>query len=144
MSLPSKPLPLHLHHSNPNPNLQFPFPNLKPSYSRPQTLRILCAKKSGRTGKQRYPSEKKRLKLKHKTLLDVDNKFEGFWRLSKLGVSVHKDPGKDFIGVYAALLDEIAKALEFPVASMLPPEAFRRIVRKSFDARKITGKIIIY
>ncbi|KAK9275586.1 hypothetical protein L1049_022853 [Liquidambar formosana] len=138
MSLPSKLLPLHIHHSNPNPNpnLQFPFPNLKPSYSRPQTLRILCARKSGRTGKQRYPSEKKKLKLKHKTLLDVDNKFEGFWRLSKLGVSVHKDPGKDFIAVTEALLDEIAKALEFPVASMLPPEAFR-IVRKSFDARKL-------
>ncbi|XP_052289425.1 uncharacterized protein LOC102620999 isoform X2 [Citrus sinensis] len=103
--------------------------------SRNQTVpAIRCAK---RTGKQRYPSEKKKLKQKHKQVLnDVNNKFEGFWRLSKLAVPVHKDPGKDFIGVSHALLDEITKVLEFPVASMLPAEAFT-VVRKSFDARKV-------
>lgn len=82
--------------------------------SRIQTLQpIRCAK---RTGKKRYPSEKKKLKLKHKQVLaDVKNKFEGFWRLSKLGVTVQNDPGKDFLGVSDPLLQEIAKVLEFPV-----------------------------
>lgn len=63
----------------------------------------------------RYPSEKKRLKLQQQALVDVRNKFEGIWRLSKLGVPVDKDPGKDFVGVSEALLEEIAKVLEFPV-----------------------------
>ncbi|KAK4781305.1 hypothetical protein SAY87_017411 [Trapa incisa] len=100
-------------------------------------FRILCAAK--RTGKQRYPSEKKKLKLKLKqkdTLKVAGNKFHGFWRLFKLAVPVCKDPGKDFLGVSDGLLEEIAKVLEFPVASMLPAEAFS-VVRKSFDARKI-------
>ncbi|KAM1500613.1 hypothetical protein TB2_025458 [Malus domestica] len=100
---------------------------------RPQTLRILGAK---RAGKRRYPSEKKELKLKHKEIAgDVKNKYEGIWRLSKLGVSIDKDPGKDFLGVSDGLLEQIAKVLEFPVPSMLPTEAFT-VVRKSFDARK--------
>ncbi|KAE8730787.1 Sugar transport protein 7 [Hibiscus syriacus] len=90
---------------------------LHPSY---QTVRILCAK---RTGKQRYPSEKKKLKLKQKEALSlVTNKFEGIWRFSKLAVPVQNDPGKDFLQVHL-------------VASMLPEEAFS-VVRKSFDARK--------
>ncbi|KAL5840103.1 hypothetical protein ACOSQ4_012711 [Xanthoceras sorbifolium] len=119
----------------PNSNLRPPNSAPRHLYSRSQTVpQIRCAK---RTGKQRYPSEKKKLKLKHKQALgDVENKFEGLWRLSKLGVSVHSDPGKDFLGVSDGLLQEIAKALEFPVASMLPPEAFS-VVRKSFDARKV-------
>lgn len=76
------------------------------------------------------------LKLKHKELVgNVNNKYEGIWRLSKLGVPVDRDPGKDFLGVSESLLEEIAKVLEFPVASMLPSEAFT-VVRKSFDARK--------
>ncbi|XP_028793987.1 uncharacterized protein LOC114749629 isoform X1 [Neltuma alba] len=98
-------------------------------------LRILCAK---RTGKRRYPSEKKKLKSKHKEILkDLkdENKFEGTWRLYKLGVPIDKDPGKDFLDVSDGLLEEIAKVLEFPVASLLPREAFS-VVRKSFDARK--------
>ncbi|XP_048440103.1 uncharacterized protein LOC103949044 [Pyrus x bretschneideri] len=55
------------------------------------------------------------LKLKHKEITrDVKNKYEGIWRLSKLGVSVDKDPGKDFLGVSDGLLEQIAKVLEFP------------------------------
>lgn len=86
-------------------------------YTPHQTLRILCAK---RVGKQRYPSEKKKLKLKHKEILQDlkdKNKFEGTWRLYKLGVPVDKDPGKDFLDVSDGLLQEIAKVLEFPVNS---------------------------
>ncbi|KAM0974206.1 hypothetical protein TB2_017072 [Malus domestica] len=45
---------------------------------------------------------------------DVKNKYEGIWRLSKLGVSVDKDPGKDFLGVSDGLLEQIARVLEFP------------------------------
>lgn len=76
-------------------------------------FRVSCAK---RTGKKRYPSEKKKLKLKHKEVLTtVENKFEGIWRLFKLGVPVEKDPGKDFHGLSDALMQEIAKVLEFPV-----------------------------
>ncbi|XP_047327834.1 uncharacterized protein Cbei_0202 [Impatiens glandulifera] len=111
----------------PNPNSPFRY--------HPQNLRIRCAKKSKRTGKFRYPSEKRKLKLKQETQDDVDSKFDGIWRLSKLNISVHLDPGKDFLQVSDALLEEIAKVLEFPVASMLPIEAFT-VVRKSFDARK--------
>ncbi|GKV42100.1 hypothetical protein SLEP1_g49542 [Rubroshorea leprosula] len=115
-------------------NFLLPLSNHIPAYPRRQLLRIFCAK---RTGKRRYPSEKKKLKLKQKEALrTVDNKFEGVWRLSKLAVSVHNDPGKDFLEVHDGLLQEIAKVLKFPVASMLPPEAFS-IVRKSFDARKM-------
>ncbi|XP_075651952.1 uncharacterized protein LOC142622382 isoform X3 [Castanea sativa] len=135
--LPSNLVPLHfqtLHHPpNSNRGLLYPIPRLP--YPRSQTPRILCAK---RTGKQRYPSEKKKLKQKQKktlTLTPVDNKFEGVWRLSKLGVPIHSDPGKDFLGLSPGLLQEIAKVLEFPVASMLPQDAFS-VVRKSFDARK--------
>ncbi|KAF4370415.1 hypothetical protein F8388_016152 [Cannabis sativa] len=105
-------------------------------HTRNQTLRIVCAK---RAGKRRYPSEKKRLKSKQKEILaqvKTRNKFEGLWRLSKLGVPVHRDPGKDFLGVSEGLLEAIAKVLEFPVASMLPAEAFS-VIRKSFDARKM-------
>ncbi|KAF7806548.1 isoform B [Senna tora] len=110
-------------------------PRARLPYTRPQTLRILCAK---RVGKQRYPSEKKKLKSKHKEILQDlkdKNKFEGTWRLYKLGVPVDKDPGKDFLEVSDGLLEAIAKVLEFPVASLLPREAFT-VVRKSFDARK--------
>ena len=59
--------------------------------------------------------------MKHKEILaDVkkNNKFEGLWRLSQLGVPVHKDPGKDFLGVSEGLLEAIAKVLEFPVISV--------------------------
>ncbi|KAK2646599.1 hypothetical protein Ddye_021794 [Dipteronia dyeriana] len=119
----------------PNINLRLPNSDPRHFHSRSQTvLPIRCAK---RTGKQRYPSEKKKLKLIHKQALgDVKDKFEGLWRLSKLSVSVHTDPGKDFLGVSDGLLQQIAIVLEFPVASMLPPEAFS-VVRKSFDARKV-------
>ncbi|KAE9608320.1 hypothetical protein Lal_00026239 [Lupinus albus] len=104
-------------------------------YTRNQTLHIFCAK---RTGKQRYPSEKKKLKSKNKEILSDSkdkDKFEGTWRLFKLAVPLDQDPGKDFIVISDPLLQEIAKALKFPVASLLPREAFT-IVRKSFDARK--------
>ncbi|XP_020595242.1 uncharacterized protein LOC110035351 [Phalaenopsis equestris] len=94
-----------------------------------------CAK---RTGKQRYPSEKKKLERMNKTrtLTEIKIKEEGFWRFSKLGIPVHEDPGKDFFGVSLPLLESISKILEFPVAAMLPMEAFT-VVRKSFDARKV-------
>ncbi|KAG0466008.1 hypothetical protein HPP92_020172 [Vanilla planifolia] len=96
---------------------------------------IRCSK---RTGRRRYPSEKKKLKRETKTLTqtDIKSKEDGFWRFSMLAVPVHKDPGKDFVGVSAPLLEAIAKVLEFPVAAMLPMEAFT-VVRKSFDARKL-------
>ncbi|KAG5563967.1 hypothetical protein RHGRI_000216 [Rhododendron griersonianum] len=134
MSITSKFLPLHLSFPNPNPKFPFPTPTPRP-LSHPKPLTIRCAKKRQRTGNLRYPSEKKKLKSKQKTQIDEADKFEGFWRLYKLGVPVHRDPGKDFLGVSDALLKQIAKALKFPAASMLPPEAFS-VVRKSFDARK--------
>ncbi|XP_008808580.2 uncharacterized protein Cbei_0202 isoform X2 [Phoenix dactylifera] len=124
-------LPLYPSRPNACPSFNAPKPLLSPRRS----LAIRCAK---RTGKQRYPSEKKKLRMMNETLLqnDIKNRAEGFWRLSKLGVPAHKDPGKDFIGVSLPLLEAIAKVLEFPVAAMLPQEAFS-IVRKSFDARKV-------
>uniref|UniRef100_A0A0D9WGH2 FAD-binding domain-containing protein n=1 Tax=Leersia perrieri TaxID=77586 RepID=A0A0D9WGH2_9ORYZ len=101
---------------------------------------VRCAK---RTGKRRYPSEKKRLDRRHKELLRQAAPEEGsagreagYWRLSKLAVPARDDPGKDFTGVSPPLLQAIAKALKFPVSSMLPEEAFS-VIRKSFDARKI-------
>ncbi|KAJ6355307.1 hypothetical protein OIU77_005819 [Salix suchowensis] len=125
-------LPLSLPYPNSSSILPYPTRRLPHLQTLPK---ILCAAK--RTGKQRYPSEKKKLKLKHKeALTDVKNKFDGIWRLSKLAVSVQNDPGKDFLGVSEGLLQEIAKAIKFPVASMLPPEAFS-VIRKSFDARKM-------
>ncbi|XP_042505770.1 uncharacterized protein Cbei_0202 isoform X2 [Macadamia integrifolia] len=134
MAMAAKALPMYLYPSN--STFRFRYPEVKPSISPFKIWRIHCAKRSERKGKLRYPSEKKKLKLKNKTLTDVKSKDEGFWRLSKLGVPVHKDPGKDYLGISDALLEEIAKVLEFPVASMLPPEAFT-VIRKSFDARKI-------
>ncbi|KAL6558131.1 hypothetical protein OROMI_018481 [Orobanche minor] len=98
-------------------------------------LSIKCAAKAKRTGKLRYPSEKKKLKHQQQTEADGDRNLEGVWRLYRVGVSVHEDPGKDFWTVSEALLEEIAKILEFPIPSILPPEAFT-VVRKSFDARK--------
>ncbi|XP_057537943.1 uncharacterized protein LOC130815476 [Amaranthus tricolor] len=124
------------HHSispYPKPN---PF-NSKPfsSFSSPKRTLIQCAKRTQRTGKLRYPSEKKKLKQLHKQKLDAKNKCQGIWRLSRLAVEVDQDPGKDFLRVSDALLQQIAKLLKFPVASLLPADAFT-VVRKSFDARK--------
>nr|KJB76647.1 hypothetical protein B456_012G099000 [Gossypium raimondii] len=126
LQCPSKLLfPFHHPYSNSTPGLL---------HLHRQTVPIFCAK---RTGKQRYPSEKKKLKLKQKEALSsVTDKFQGIWRLSKLAVSVKNDPGKDFLHIHVGLLQEIAIVLEFPVASLLPEEAFS-VVRKSFDARKI-------
>ncbi|KAI4971508.1 hypothetical protein ZWY2020_002422 [Hordeum vulgare] len=77
-----------------------------------------CAR---RTGKRRYPSEKKRLDRRHKEQLRQTAPEEGsvareggFWRLSKLAVPASNDPGKDFLGVSPPLLQAIAKALKFP------------------------------
>ncbi|XP_062231368.1 uncharacterized protein LOC133928879 isoform X2 [Phragmites australis] len=101
---------------------------------------VRCAK---RTGKRRYPSEKKLLERRHKELLrqaapeeGSEGRESGYWRLSKLAVPARDDPGKDFAGVSLPLLQAIAKAIKFPVASMLPEEAFS-VIRKSFDARKV-------
>ncbi|GAB4853642.1 hypothetical protein Ancab_017833 [Ancistrocladus abbreviatus] len=140
MSMASSSLLLHLQSPflKPKSFSLLPSPNTLPLYVSylPKRLKIRDAKRSERTGKLRYPSEKKKLRQFNKDKIDVKIKFEGIWRLSKLGVEVHKDPGKDFIGVSDALLEQIAKVLEFPVASMLPAEAFS-VVRKSFDARKL-------
>lgn len=113
---PSKLLPFALAHRSLPPS--FPYPR-RPGLPYPcrQTLRISCAK---RTGKQRYPSEKKKLKLRLRRERapgggGAKDKFEGIWRLSKLAVPVRDDPGKDFLGVSDGLLQEIAKVLEFPV-----------------------------
>ncbi|RLM99782.1 hypothetical protein C2845_PM06G21710 [Panicum miliaceum] len=101
---------------------------------------VRCAK---RTGKRRYPSEKKRLDRRHKELLrqaapveGSEGRESGYWRLSKLAVPARDDPGKDFTGISLPLLQAIAKAIKFPVASMLPDEVFT-VIRKSFDARKV-------
>ncbi|KAI3790397.1 hypothetical protein L2E82_03401 [Cichorium intybus] len=117
---------------NLNPHLPF-SPKIRFLYSHKPLIR--CARKGPkRTGKSRYPSEKKKLKSIQQKQTEID-KFKGFWRLFKLGVPIDRDPGKDFLDVSDALLQEVAKVLEFPVASMLPPEAFT-VSRKSFDARK--------
>ncbi|KAI7728516.1 hypothetical protein M8C21_001034 [Ambrosia artemisiifolia] len=117
---------------NPYPQLLFSPKNQFIHHQKPV---IRCARtRSKRTGKSRYPSEKRKLKLTQQTQTQID-KFKGYWRFFKLAVSVDKDPGKDFLDVSLALLEQVAKVLEFPVASMLPPEAFT-VLRKSFDARK--------
>jgi len=90
-------------------------------YTGSETWRISCAK---RTGKQRYPSEKKKLRTKHKELLSESkekDKFEGTWRLFKLAVPLDQDPGKDSIHVSDALLQQIAKVLKFPVLDITHP-----------------------
>ncbi|KAH7671826.1 FAD-binding domain-containing protein [Dioscorea alata] len=120
------------------PNPSSAFLSSKPLIVPPRRVGVFRIQCSKRRGKQRYPSEKKKLRRMAETLVksDIKNRKEGFWRLSKLGVPLSKDPGKDFVGVSPPLLEAIAKVLEFPVASMLPQEAFS-IVRKSFDARKL-------
>nr|GEU38970.1 FAD/NAD(P)-binding oxidoreductase family protein [Tanacetum cinerariifolium] len=121
-----------------NPNHKFKFTPKTPLVQSQKPI-IQCAKKgssSKRTGKSRYPSEKRKLKgILQQLEMNEDEKFKGFWRFFKLGVLVGNDPGKDFVHVGEGLLVEIAKVLEFPVPSMLPPEAFT-VLRKSFDARK--------
>lgn len=100
--------------SSHEPRIPYSRPVL--SYPRLQTHRILCAAK--RTGKRRYPSERKKLRTEQKeAVAKVKNKLEGVWRLSKLGVPVGDDPGKDFLGISEGLLQAIAKAIEFPVSS---------------------------
>ncbi|KAH0452885.1 hypothetical protein IEQ34_017209 [Dendrobium chrysotoxum] len=139
--------PLRLCLSYPNSNhmamfqTPFSFPWIKrgPALSSSKkSIKCATLRCSKRTGKRRYPSEKKKLERINKTLTQTEIKIkeEGFWRFSKLAIPVHKDPGKDFFGVSLPLLESISKALEFPVASMLPMEAFT-VVRKSFDARKL-------
>ena len=111
--LPSKLLSLR----PPNPIPGLPYPSAEFPYTRRQMLPlVLCAK---RTSKQRYLSEKKKIWLKRKEVLadvEIRNKFDGFWRLSKLAVPLHKDPGKDFLGIFDGLLKAIAKVLEFSVS----------------------------
>ncbi|KAJ3676545.1 hypothetical protein LUZ60_003957 [Juncus effusus] len=123
--------------SVPNFTLSYPNPRILPCNTRFIPRRAIPVTCASRTGKRRYPSEKKRLEKIRKGVLksEIPNKEEGFWRLSKLKVPAHKDPGKDFVGISDALLEAIAKSLKFPVPAMLPKEGFI-IVRKSFDARK--------
>lgn len=111
MSIVSKLItPLHFTLNPPNCSPKYPFSSFKP-------LTVQCGKRTKRTGKQRYPSEKRKLKLKTSDPLSVETKLDGFWRLSKLQVSVSDDPGKDFLGLCDALLQEIAKVIKFPVIS---------------------------
>lgn len=111
--------------------LHTPFWFCTPSYRTTQTHRnsniVKCATK--RTGKQRYPSEKKKLKSKHKELLlstsnDDKSKFEGTWRLCNLAVPLDQDPGKDFLEVSDELLEVIAKLLKFPVMRIFASACF--------------------
>nr|CAB3465245.1 unnamed protein product [Digitaria exilis] len=85
---------------------------------------VRCAK---RTGKRRYPSEKKRLDRRHKDLLrqaapeeGSEERESGYWRLFKLAVPARDDPGKDFTGISLPLLQAIAKAIKFPDFSESP------------------------
>lgn len=86
--------------------------------------RINCAKKAKRTGKLRYPSEKKRLKQQKTTKSDAPPREEGVWRIYRLAVPVQDDPGKDFWDVSEGLLREIAKVLEFPVSDWVSSFVF--------------------
>lgn len=98
---------------------QSPFPKPRQSVQSRQLPRINCAKKAKRSGKLRYPSEKKKLRQQQQTKTDAPApappRLEGVWRISRLTVSVQDDPGKDYWDVSEALLTEIAKILEFPV-----------------------------
>ncbi|KAI3857991.1 hypothetical protein MKX03_033270 [Papaver bracteatum] len=139
-------MPLHLLSSFSSNNSQLKFSNVKISFTTSsKTLRVQCLKRSVRTGKQRYPSEKKKLRRikRENPISEIENKDEGFWRLSKLGVVVHKDHGKDYLGICDGLLEAIAKVLEFPVSTMLRAEPFT-VVRKSFDARKLKEPKFVY
>ncbi|XP_075509905.1 uncharacterized protein LOC142546203 isoform X1 [Primulina tabacum] len=122
--------------SFPISNSEYPFPYAERPFKFLKFIQIRSEKKAKRTGRLRYPSEKKKPRPQQQYQTDVKGKLEGIWRISKLAISVHEDPGKDHWGVSEALLQEIAKVLEFPVASMLPAEAFT-VIRKSFDARKL-------
>ncbi|XP_066368041.1 uncharacterized protein [Miscanthus floridulus] len=136
----SLPLPQSLHRPSPSLVLH----GATSSFPRPLRCGwgavVRCAK---RTGKRRYPSEKKRLNRRQQELLRQaapeegrKGRESGYWRLSKLAVPARDDPGKDFTGISLPLLQAIAKAIKFPVPSMLPDEAFT-VIRKSFDARKV-------
>ncbi|XP_073289613.1 uncharacterized protein [Primulina huaijiensis] len=122
--------------SFPISNSEYPFPYAERPFKFLKFIQIRSEKKAKRTGRLRYPSEKKKLMPQQQNQTDVKGKIEGIWRISNLAISVHEDPGKDHWEVSEALLQEIAKVLEFPVASMLPAEAFT-VIRKSFDARKL-------
>jgi hypothetical protein len=103
---------LPLHFSTPVSNRRIVPCNASFAPRKAQVVR--CAR---RTGKRRYPSEKKKLeKLKERLLqTEIPNREEGYWRLSKLSVPAHKDPGKDFVGISLPLIEAIAKVLKFPV-----------------------------
>lgn len=104
---------------------------------------VRCGK---RTGKRRYPSEKKRLDRHHKELLrqatpeeDGSGRESGYWRLSKLAVPASDDPGKDFTGVSPALLQAIAKAIKFPVRLLVAfgSRCFSYRIKMAFNCRDI-------
>ncbi|MCO5562269.1 hypothetical protein L7F22_015894 [Adiantum nelumboides] len=64
----------------------------------------------------------------------------GVWRLLNLEVSADRDPGKDDYSVSRPLLEAIANLLACPVDSL--PSSVFKVVRKSFDARKVVNKKI--
>lgn len=101
--------------SFPISNSEYPFPHTERPCKFLKFIQIRGEKKAKRTGRLRYPSEKKKLRPQQQNQTDVKGKLEGIWRISNLSISVHEDPGKDHWGVSEALLQEIAKVLEFPV-----------------------------
>ncbi|GLJ15776.1 hypothetical protein SUGI_0259820 [Cryptomeria japonica] len=101
---------------------------------------ITCLRRAVRKANRKYPSERRELKQKLRQKEaelseDGKNRDDGYWRFFTVPVPVDKDPGKDYIGVSDALMEGIARYIKFPVANILPQEAFS-VVRKSFDARK--------
>lgn len=115
MAIASSKLIAHFRVSCFNPRTNLVLPKVGYYILPVKRYNVIRARKTKRTGNLRYPSEKKRLKQQQKDQIHVRDKFNGVWRLSKLGVPVEKDPGKDFLGISEALLEEIAKVLEFPV-----------------------------
>ncbi|RVW52725.1 hypothetical protein CK203_091151 [Vitis vinifera] len=107
MSIPSKLLPLPYCPPNPNTSPKFRFLNPKrPLYCQPKTLQIQCAK---RTGKQRYPSEKKKLKLKHKALTHVNDKFKAFGGFPSLVFHFTWTPERIFLTFLRACSKKLPK-----------------------------------
>ncbi|KAG8085574.1 hypothetical protein GUJ93_ZPchr0010g8824 [Zizania palustris] len=98
--------------------------NVFPWRRRGAPAAVRCAK---RTGKRRYPSEKKRLDRRHKELLRQAAPEEGsagreagYWRLSKLAVPARDDPGKDFAGVSPPASPSCRQSTQVPCCFYAP------------------------
>jgi hypothetical protein len=96
-----------------NPNHTFKFTPKTPLIQSQKPI-IQCARKgssSKRTGKSRYPSEKRKLKSVQVVEMNEDEKFKGFWRFFKLGVLVENDPGKDFVDLLTTAESAISRIM---------------------------------